>query len=84
MGQFGPVCARTGRSITCSWTCLESLIPIDNTGPAYSRPWPPVTFRRRSAWPYEMNATLDRIGSAKRALKKDKKLIELKRKWNSR
>ena len=36
------------------------------------------------AWPYEMDATLDRIGNAKPALKKDKKLIELKRKWNSR
>ena len=36
------------------------------------------------AWPYEMDATLDRIGSAKPALKKDKRLIELKRKWNAR
>ena len=35
-------------------------------------------------WPYEIDATLDRIGSAKPALKKDKRLIELKRKWNSR
>ena len=37
-----------------------------------------------AVWPYEMNATLDRIGSAKPALKKDKRLIELKRKWNAR
>ena len=37
-----------------------------------------------AGWPYEMDATLDRIGGAKPALKKDKRLIELKRKWNSR
>ena len=37
-----------------------------------------------AAWPYEMNATLDRIGNAEPALKQDYKLIELKRKWNSR
>ena len=37
-----------------------------------------------AAWPYEMAATLDRIGSATPALKKDKRLIDLKRRWNSR
>ncbi len=36
------------------------------------------------AWPYEMDATLDRIGNAEPALKPDNRLIELKRKWNSR
>ena len=37
-----------------------------------------------AAWPYEMDATLDRIGNAEPALKQDYRLIELKRKWNSR
>ena len=37
-----------------------------------------------AAWPYEMDATLDRIGNAEPALKQDNRLIELKRKWNSR
>ena len=37
-----------------------------------------------AAWPYEMQSTLARIGSAKPALKKDKRLIELMRRWNSR
>ena len=37
-----------------------------------------------AGWPYEMNATLDRIGNAEPALKRDNRLIELKRKWNSR
>ena len=37
-----------------------------------------------SAWPYEMEATLDRIGSAELALKTNKRMIELKRRWNSR
>ena len=35
-------------------------------------------------WPNEMEATLDRIGNAEPAVKKDKRLIELRRKWNSR
>ena len=35
-------------------------------------------------WPNEMDATLDRIGNADLTLKKDKRLIELRRKWNSR
>ncbi len=37
-----------------------------------------------AGWPYEMDTALDCIGNADPALKRDNRLIELKRKWNSR
>ena len=37
-----------------------------------------------AAWPYEIDATLKRIGSAMPALRQDERLIELNRKWNAR
>jgi hypothetical protein len=37
-----------------------------------------------SAWPYEIDATLARIGNAMPALRQDERLIELNRKWNAR
>ena len=35
-------------------------------------------------WPYSIDQTLERIGSANNALLKDERLIELKRRWNAR
>jgi hypothetical protein len=37
-----------------------------------------------SAWPYDIGNIFDRIGQANESLKSDERLIELKRKWNSR
>lgn len=37
-----------------------------------------------SAWPYGIDATIDRIGEADNELNSDERLIELKRKWDSR
>ena len=37
-----------------------------------------------TAWPYGIEETLDRIGEADSSLRSDERLIELKRKWNSR
>lgn len=35
-------------------------------------------------WPYDIGATLERIGEADTSLKLDERLLELKRKWNTR
>lgn len=37
-----------------------------------------------AAWPYDVEATLQRIGKADGSLKLDERLLELNRKWNSR
>ena len=37
-----------------------------------------------SAWPFDIENALQRIGSADESLRLDERLIELNRKWNSR
>lgn len=37
-----------------------------------------------NSWPYEIDATLDRIANADKSLRVDPRLVELNRRWNSR
>ena len=37
-----------------------------------------------NSWPYEIDATLSRIGEANPSLKQDVRLVEMFRRWNNR